>query len=160
MVDVQAVHDKMQSETSDDYGWFGRTFDPTGYEAAVNREESDKDRDFNAEQAERNRQFQLNMSNTAYQRAVADLKKAGLNPYLAYGQGGASSPSGTSASAGSGRAVSAGANGQVLGTVLSALSSAFSLGVSAFKAGAAANKFTRSISVDRDGVIKNITTRY
>lgn len=43
--------------------------------------------------------FQEGMSNTAYQRAVRDMQNAGINPLLAYSQGGASTPSGAGYSA-------------------------------------------------------------
>ena len=40
--------------------------------------------------------FQEEMSNTSYQRAVKDMVAAGINPMLAYQQGGASTPTGGS----------------------------------------------------------------
>jgi len=54
---------------------------------------------FNAAQSAQQMEFQKEMRATQYQTAVEDLKKSGLNPMLAYTQGGAGTPSGAAASA-------------------------------------------------------------
>lgn len=92
----------------------------TGALQAISRENSafsqanaERQMAFQAEQNRIARDWQEKMSNTAYQRAVADLKAAGLNPILA-AHNGASTPSASGAS---------GAMGQVDNSVIGALAS-------------------------------------
>lgn len=64
---------------------------------ATNVMEAKRNRIFQSHEAQKNREFQRTMSNTAHQRQMKDLVKAGLNPILA-ATGGASSPSGSQGS--------------------------------------------------------------
>lgn len=70
----------------------------TGQSSA--REQAEKDREFNSQQAQLDRDFQKEMSNTAVQRRMEDLKASGINPLLAGMDSGsaASQPSGSNAS--------------------------------------------------------------
>lgn len=76
----------------------GHTYNPFNYgknaQSAINTLQSQA---FNSAEAAKNRDWQEAMSNSAHQREVEDLKAAGLNTWLGVDQGGASTPSGSSA---------------------------------------------------------------
>lgn len=75
---------------------------------------------YNSAEAAKNRAWQEQMSNTAYQRAVEDMRKAGINPILAYQQGGASTPGGAQGTI----------SGASMGLASSSAASASALGIS------------------------------
>jgi len=96
-------------QVADQYqtGWWNRlTGGKTEKASAVAMANVDRDfqssqalrsMNFTAQEAQKNRDYQERLSNTAYQRARDDMIKAGLNPALMYAKGGMSSatPSGS-----------------------------------------------------------------
>lgn len=64
----------------------------------LGRSSAKQQQGFNAREAQKQRDFEERMSNTQYQRAMSDMRTAGLNPMLAFEQGGAGTPGGAAAS--------------------------------------------------------------
>lgn len=63
--------------------------------AYINKKSVENQNRANREEAQKNRDFQADQSSTTYQRGTEDMRLAGINPLLAYSQGGASSPGGS-----------------------------------------------------------------
>ncbi len=80
-------------------------------------------RDYSSAQADKQRAFQERMRNTSWQAGIADMEAAGMNPALAYSQGGAASPGGAMGSAGMG----SGAMASVQDVISPALNSAMQM---------------------------------
>lgn len=100
--------------TGTGYGNFAQSFD-NWFTGNLDWERQLYLSSLNFAESQRNRDWQEYMSNTSYQRMVKDMTLAGLNPYLAYNQGGSSTPSGSTAHSSS----SSGRSGQGFSSLVS-----------------------------------------
>lgn len=103
---------------------------------AFSSAESAAQREWESAEAQKNRDWQTEMSNTSYQRSVADLQAAGLNPWLAVGNGAAtgSATSAVGSAASSGIAGAQASNVNMLAAVGTA-AAGIGLLIKAIKAG-------------------------
>lgn len=127
--------DPLASNFGDMLGRFWNDISGTTSKNEFNALEAEKARAFNSAEAQKQRDYEMFMSNTAHQRAVADMKAAGINPMLAAGDA-ASTPNGAVASGNSASAASEAGNGGIIGLIAKAATIAMAKGLEA--------KFTNS----------------
>lgn len=115
--------------------------------------------EFNRAEAEKNRSFQKEMSSTAYQRSMADMRAAGLNPILAAGGSGASTPGGASGSIGGGPSL--GNPGEALGAGISSAAgqAARKLELDQVKSGTDLNKQTEENKKAEEKLTHELNTK-
>ena len=77
-------------------------------------EMQERQQDFNAREAQKTRDWNLQLANTAYQRQAQDLKAAGFNPALMLSGSGASGYTSASASSSSGSSNGSGSGWKIL----------------------------------------------
>jgi hypothetical protein len=131
-----------------------------GQSEEFNQAEAQKARDFAAQQSDIQRGFEAAYANSAYQRATADMKAAGINPILAAGGGQAATPS---VSAASGPSASVGTPSAPMPQTTSALAglgSAMNAAVSTAMNAKTFDKMTEEIAnVRADQALKAAETR-
>lgn len=122
----------------------------------INHIERRTDRNYNAEQAKLAHERSIEADSTKYQRAMEDMKEAGLNPAMMYASGGAgigSTP--TSATASTSAAHTNNLVGQI-GTLMNSITNARALEMQSKKT--SSNKTTQEIYNSLGELMKVVVT--
>lgn len=141
--------DKLGDSVSEAVGRLKNNFSGATAVNMFNAAEAEKTRVFNSAEAQKNRDWQEFLSNTAYQRAAADMKAAGINPASLGGDGSAS----VASTPGGGAASSSPASGS-LGTSAIAQVIGAALRLAIFKKFSNSAKSASALSADAEKAAK------